>query len=419
MQQDNDDNEERHSSRTIQFNVWGLAGFSAVLILATGLLTWFLLTYTGVGRFPVLDSRGRVKPPGDLPAWGELVTYDVDLEQPEEYVAFEIETNRPSQWVFSGMDKGKVRELLLECGFTAALADRALSAQFVKSTPAGTTVFPEDRVVLALTPEMRGKLYGVLARDTANHYMQYPFCYPRDAFVRWFGNGSKDDPLLALVRKLLYPRGDGMCFSDYELVLRQAGSETERLNLVKSLSRQSAVLARLRIRPDSDIDKLMGYWGKGLQVKDARPLVESLARLEDGGTVSLLYFLPNFVRERLYTFPLPSKAGDPIMDCHWSTMNFFNDPPSNLFTNTSYTSAFIETNYYQVAKPTAYGDIVFILDAKGNAIHSATYLADEIVFTKNGNNFSQPWMLMRLADLLGRYTADAPPKILTYRKRHT
>jgi hypothetical protein len=143
--------------------------------------------------------------------------------------------------------------------------------------------------------------------------------------------------------------------------------------------------------------------------------VESTARLPDGATISLLYFLPKFARERLYTFPIPSQSGDPVMDCHWSTMNFFNDSPDNRFTNTTHTVSYIQSHLYQVAQPTEYGDVILILNDKGNAIHSAVHIAEDIVFTKNGNNFTQPWMLMRLKDLLVRYTTDAPPKMLVYR----
>jgi hypothetical protein len=414
-------NSSETASGHIRFNALGLALFSAALIVATGCLTAALVTHRhtpGSQASNAAADRDGGKPTGTVPAWGDLVTYDIDLEQPEEYVAFELETNKPPRWVFNGMDQNQSRDLMLACGLSTEQVKRALSDPLAKFSPTGTVIFPDQSLVLSLTPPVRSKLYGVLGRDPANHYMQYPFCYPRSTFARWFGDGTEDKPLIALVRKLLYPRGDGLCFSDYELVLSQTHSEEERLELVKSLSRQSAVLARIHIGADTDIDKLLGYWGRGIQVKDMRPLLESVARLQNGGTVSLLYFLPKFARERLYTFPMPSRAGDPAMDCHWSTMNFFNDPPSNAFTNTSYTASFLTQNYYQVAKPTLYGDVILVLDEHGNAIHSATYLADDLVFTKNGNNFSQPWMLMRLGDLLARYTADAPPKMLVYRSRN-
>jgi len=83
----------------------------------------------------------------------------------------------------------------------------------------------------------------------------------------------------------------------------------------------------------------------------------------------------------------------------------------------SYTVSYLKTNCYPIAKATAYGDIVLFLDDSGNAIHSAIYLADDIVFTKNGNNFAQPWMLMRLKDLSARYELDSPARLLVYRQK--
>ena len=201
------------------------------------------------------------------------------------------------------------------------------------------------------------------------------------------------------------------------LILGGLHSDAERFELVKALSRQAGLLVRVRIRPDTDIDRLLGYWGRGIQVKDTRPLLESIQRLPEGGNVSIIYLLPQFARQRLYTFPQTPKPGDPPIDCHWSTMNFFNDPPDQRFTDPSYTVQFLRDRFYSVSKPTLYGDVVLVLDKEGNAIHSAVYLADDIVFTKNGNNYTQPWTLMRLKDLLASYSADGPPPMAFYRNR--
>ncbi|HXS68835.1 MAG TPA: hypothetical protein VN761_08325, partial [Candidatus Polarisedimenticolia bacterium] len=79
----------------------------------------------------------------------------------------------------------------------------------------------------------------------------------------------------------------------------------------------------------------------------------------------------------------------------------------------------IEANYYQIAKATKYGDIILFMDGdSNNAIHSAVYLADDIVFTKNGNNMAQPWMLMHLKDLMMKYESDGPGRMLIYRNRN-
>jgi hypothetical protein len=66
----------------------------------------------------------------------------------------------------------------------------------------------------------------------------------------------------------------------------------------------------------------------------------------------------------------------------------------------------------------AYGDIILLLDEHGGAIHSGVYLAEDIIFTKNGNNFAQPWMLMHLKDLVAEYTADMAPRVVAYRNKN-
>ena len=114
-----------------------------------------------------------------------------------------------------------------------------------------------------------------------------------------------------------------------------------------------------------------------------------------------------------------ARPGDPVIDCHWSTMNFFRSTPDNRFADPNYTVAYLGANYYQVAKPTRYGDLVFLLDDNGNAIHSGVYLADDIIFTKNGNNYMEPWMLMRLKTLMATYSVYGTPHLVVYRDRNS
>ena len=38
-------------------------------------------------------------------------------------------------------------------------------------------------------------------------------------------------------------------------------------------------------------------------------------------------------------------------------------------------------------------------------MHVAVYVADDIVFTKNGFHYTQPWILMHLKDMLETYAA--------------
>jgi hypothetical protein len=58
------------------------------------------------------------------------------------------------------------------------------------------------------------------------------------------------------------------------------------------------------------------------------------------------------------------------------------------------------------------------MNNKNEIKHSATFLADDLVFTKNGNNFRQPWMIMRIDDLLATYP-DEPPMRAVYMRVKT
>ena len=51
------------------------------------------------------------------------------------------------------------------------------------------------------------------------------------------------------------------------------------------------------------------------------------------------------------------------------------------------------------------------------AIHSAVYIADDIVFTKNGPSPHSPWILMQLATLISHYETNVDLKIRGYRKK--
>ena len=44
----------------------------------------------------------------------------------------------------------------------------------------------------------------------------------------------------------------------------------------------------------------------------------------------------------------------------------------------------------------------------GDIVHSAVFIADEIVFTKNGSTAIHPWMFSTVPDLVKQYSFHAP-----------
>ncbi len=420
-----DPREDAHAHRnasTIRLTLAGLILLCVCLVTTTAALTHTLDSHkspAGEGPVAAPAKATQTKSTGESSPWGDLITLDMEIEQPEEYVSFETTATTVPTWVFSDVTLAQVRTLMGSCGMTTSQISMALADGKVEDTPQATIVRPGDDVVLSLSPEVRSKLYTALAQWPANHHMEQPYHLPGLDFELLFAKSKVEPAAIEMVKKLAYVREGNRYFSDLELVTRMIGSEEGRMRLLKALTYQTAVLARIRVGPDSDIDKILGYWGTapGVRIKDLRPLLESIKKIPEGGSISLLYFLPPFARERLYTFPLPTKPGDTKMDCHWSTLNFFNEHPDDRFQDTTYASNYIRDNFYQIGKPTMCGDVVFLLNSKGEVIHSAVYIADDLVFTKNGVNFGQPWILMRMKDLLAVYTFSSEPRAMYYRRK--
>ena len=398
----------RPGKTTVYFTLGGLVALCTSLVAVTALLTHLLQAQQrppSIGQPIAIGAQSAPIPPpaaGPEQPWGDLVTLDIDIEQPEEYVSLETTTPPPTAWVFAGTTRAQARTLMTQCGFSPAQLEQAFAEGRVEDTSSATIVRPTAELVLALTPEVRSKFYTQLAQWAENSRMSTPYHLGGESIETLFVKSEVDPAISALVHQLSYTRNGKRYFSDPELVLKQIPTPEGRLHLLKALTYQTAVLARLRLGSNSDIDKILGYWGSvpGVRAKDLRPLLESIKKTPEGGTISLLYLLPRFARERLYTFPMPTQAGDVKMDCHWTALNFFNDEPDDRLQDNAYASAFIKEHFYQIGKPSMCGDLVFLTNPKGEVIHSAVYIAADICFTKNGINPGQPWVLMRLPDPL-------------------
>ena len=175
------------------------------------------------------------------------------------------------------------------------------------------------------------------------------------------------------------------------------------------MSRKRTLLAGLHVTSESNLDSIINYWGAGGQKKDVGPLLHAL-RHEADAKINIVCLLPHFAREHLYTYPVNGevdKAGRK-QDCFWSAMNFFNEPPDDRVGDLAFLGGLLKSDYAQIAQPSQLGDVVFLTTAKGTAIHAAVYIADDIVFTKNGESYTQPWILMHLQDMLDTYSVKHP-----------
>lgn len=347
--------------------------------------------------------------------WGELEYVRINIEPPEAFLPSGDYRFEPTRWFFEGLDPGAVKSILDRSDLTpaqrATLVDS--TAWLVESN--GITLTPGADLILELSASARAGIYRVLARSPRNEFQHWPYSYRVNGFQDWFSQSGLSPATMQLVSRLVYQRGGALCFSDLPELGAKIEAGPERRRLLKALFRKSGLLMKLRVRPDTDTEKLVDYWGSGGRAKDFRPLLESLTHVEGSISIDVAHLLPPFARKRVNTYPAPpANPNQEGADCYWTAMNFFNDPPDDRYFDETYWNAELEANYAIIEQP-GFGDLVFLLLPDGKPIHAAVYIADEVVFTKNGIQLRQPWLLMKMEDMLAAYPEDQQLRVVYFR----
>jgi len=362
------------------------------------------------------SSRTPVDPPpqewvaGKEGPWGQIDSMVFAIDLPDEFVFVPPADQPPIRWSFPGYTKEKVLATLRSVGVPEDEVKKLASSAKWSSDDGVTSVEPGDLLILSLAPEVRSKLYAILVVFPQN---------ARQIDPTWFRPGSIDWQLqdcglapesIALLKRLLYTQGkNALLFADFEPALRSLPGDAERRRFMKVVSRKRAVLARLRLDPDADVERVSQYWGIGGRRKDVVPFLTALHRVGEGCNLNVICLLPAFPRNHLYSYPFASADGKSVkQDCFWSSFNFFSDPPDNRFNDMGYVREVLDRDYYEIQAPSQLGDLVLVAEENKAVIHVAAYVADDLVFTKNGEDFRQPWILMHMADMMETYAVKYP-----------
>jgi hypothetical protein len=181
---------------------------------------------------------------------------------------------------------------------------------------------------------------------------------------------------------------------------------------VKALTREETLLLRLHVGAQSDINALVDYWGKACWNTDVKAMLESLARVPGGAILDIVELLPPLPTSLVYTYPIPlNPLAGPVVkrDCHWTSMNFFRDPPDDRFGDSTYAMESLKRDYFPIQGDPRYGDVVVLCNPEGFAVHSAVFLADDFVYTRNGYLGFHPWKISTIQELLSVYSFMVPP----------
>jgi hypothetical protein len=348
--------------------------------------------------------------------WGQLEYRHFALGQPNQYLPDSTNALPLPEWHFEKTTPGQVTALFHAVDASQSVKQRLLDTNSWEVSGDTVVVRPTLETVLQLGRPARKAIYAVLAVSPVNMPQYYPFRFRGQGFDEWLGRSQLASNALALVHTLIYTNRSGtICLADLD-VLQAKLERDEFRRLLKNLYSQQSLFLSLRVAPGSDLDRLASYWGSGGREQDVLALLNSVAQ-SGGGSIDVAHLLPSFARLRLYRFALESNsvAGQ---DCFWTALNFFrneveaqNSPPNRSLET-------LMTTHAETLEPPRFGDVIVFLENRQPA-HACVYIADDVVFTKNGVNQSQPWILMKLQDVLPRYATDRPMSLVVLRQKTT
>lgn len=398
--------------------------FSKILILSAGLiLGWSAHRMATSTERPLTDLQ-PIDPGARLKEgpWGELYATPFNLTAPDEILPLSTMEEQGTIWFFAGKNRAQMKGFLDEISVPPDLAATLTSETCLFEVADGCEMHPGADDVFALPSKPRMHLYREIAKQPKNR-SQYTFIH-RDFIAVRLGNSGLSDETLKMFESLCCTHGDYQVLAGLPALLSRLSEYSEKLALMRALSRQKTLTLRMVLRPGTDVSELANYWGKGMWASDVRTILSSIAETPKGGSLDILSLLPPLPSSRLYLYPTPDNPMNgptPNRDCHWTALNFFNDSPDPKFGIASEVLQEIKTSYYPVTGDARFGDVIMLSKPNGDVLHSAVFIAEEVVFTKNGASVATPWMLSTIPDLLKQYSFEIEPeetlKVNVFRKK--
>jgi hypothetical protein len=350
--------------------------------------------------------------------WGQVEYFEAFLEAPVGLLKESELSSFRSVWHFPKTTSADVAQLItgldLPSDLQKNLFDQKRWSQFENTVSVSV-----DRGILEQLPrKSREEIYRRLSESSLNRFHVEPEVVFAKTPREWLQEYGFDEELVRFVELTCYKRGECLVFSDILTALEICRSDEERLRFRQALSRTPTIVAKLLIN-SSPIPVVADYWGRGTRFKNTLPFLESMARVPGADKIDVIHLLPASVRRILYTFPNPLRTENGYLpDCHWTSLNFFNPEPLERLSDPIQATQYTLENFHVVEAPYQCGDVLFFTDLKtGDAYHSCAYIADDIVFTKNGRSPLQPWVLMKIEQVKILYDLHFRTQTIAYRRK--
>lgn len=355
----------------------------------------------------IAEEMGTQAKPGP---WGELYTVPFVIAAPDELLPVRAIESGGTHWVFKNCTATEISHLLESADLPADQRDAMLAPAVARMKGIDLEITPPPDMVAALPEKARAALYRKLVQFAENRPAF--FFIHKDTLAGRFDDSGIARDTLAMFRKFSCEHGDYLVFGGLPAMLALLPDYGEKVRFVKALTRQRTMLVRLRITKNSDVKTLAEYWGRGVWAANIRAILDGIERIPGGTFMNVMTVLPPLPASQLYFYPIvqenPLNGPVTIHDCHWTSLNFFRDTADTRPVDAAIFTREIAGDHFPVTGDPRYGDILVLAKPDGEIVHSAVFIADDIVFTKNGATAIYPWMFATITDLQKQYSFLAP-----------
>ena len=350
--------------------------------------------------------------------WGQLTVTPIIISPPLEYLPPNWGPIQPLRWYFDGTTRPQLEKFLVSAGVAEPDAVRLLAS--ARSDAQSVVVEPDPEFVRGLAPGVRAAIYLQLTKSPRNSRQLNAFRFYASSRDAWLAGAPISPRTRQLVEPLIYTIGDFVYFADIDLIRPAMNDAAERQRLAKRLLREATMLVKLQIDPDQ-VASAVEYWGRGGRRTDIRPLLESIGSSGGDNSIDIIHLLPALPREHLYRYPrltLADLEKPGLADCFWTALNFFNADPDDRYLKTDYAIERLKRDYFIVQDELQLGDIAAFVTPAGGIFHVAVYLADGLVFGKNGTSPVSPWTILPMDRLRNYYPEHADHwQVVFYRRK--
>ncbi len=363
---------------------------------------------------PTSDRRAQIAAELGTPVksgpWGELYMVPFVIAAPDELIPVRSIESGGTHWVFKNSMPGEVAHFLEAAGVPEDQRTALLAAPIGEARGIDFELTPTPDMVFALPENARQTIYRKLAQFPENRSAFY-FIH-KDTMRDRFDDSGVAKETLDRFRTLCCEHGEYLVLGGLPALLAKLPDYDEKLRFTKALTRQKTMLVRLRAGKNFNSKGASDYWAKSSWAPDIRAILDGVERIPGGTFMSIVPLLPPLPASEVYFYPvvqsLRPDAAPVIRDCHWTSLNFFRDPAETKPADPASFTRDLAADYFPIAGDPRYGDIVILATPAGEILHSAVFIADEIVFTKNGSTAIFPWMFSTVTDLLKQYSFHAP-----------